>query len=451
MSEVIRRVRPTPSDSYLANPHKGCCTFQHFNGDELFPGTGWSEEGPLKFPAAQGSVIDGYLPTTVAYCRWFWRVMEPQKGQYDFSMIDKSLETCKARGQTLAVRLMAFGSAKQPQVPDWYDKKYPMIETPHKSNVMRVPDHDAKEYLEHWGGFVREFAKRYYHNLLLESIDVTYIGPWGEGAGECSRKQCDRFAALWKKAFQKTPRLAMLGDDQMRAGIATGTGWRADYFGDVKDFGSPAVQKNLSWNHMYELYPREVLDGGAKDTWKKAPVHFESCWVPMYWYQQGWDIDFILEQGLKYHTTYFMPKYTRLPDKWMDKLSAFCRKIGYRFVLRQALIDAQVKAGASFRIQSWIENVGVAPIYRQYDFAIRLRQGDQEEIVTLNNIDIRRWLPGDVWLDRKIQLPKSIKPGWVELSAGLIDPQTKQARVSFAIKEVYSDRWAGLGGIEVVQ
>src|SRR5438094_20012 len=103
MPETMRRIRPTPTEAYLRNPHKGCCTFQRFNGDPLFPGTSWSEEGPLEFPAAQYDVTPGYLPSTVAYCRWFWRVLEPRDGEYDFRVIDESLRVCQERGQTLAV------------------------------------------------------------------------------------------------------------------------------------------------------------------------------------------------------------------------------------------------------------------------------------------------------------------------------------------------------------
>lgn len=403
-------------------------------------------------------MIPGYLPATVAYCRWFWRVLEPEQGKYDFSVIDKSLQACKERGQTLAVRLMAFGSARQPQVPEWYAEKYPMVEERHKSSAVRIPNHDSKEYLEQWGGVIREFARRYDGHPLLETIDITYIGPWGEGAGTCSPEQCARFAALWKEAFRKTPRLGMLGGEQMKAAIATGSGWRADCFGDLGAHGSHDVQRRLSWNHMYEAYPVEVYAGGATDAWKTAPVHFETCGVPMHWYNGGygpfdgqppWDIDFILEQGLKYHTTYFMPKYTALPEKWMDKLAAFCRKIGYRYIYRHAIVDSTVKRGGSFRFKSWIENAGVAPLYRRYDFALRLKQGDQEEIIVLDELDIRKWLPGDVIIDRALPLPAGIKPGWADLAAGLIDPATKEARISFAVKEVFSDRWVALGGIEV--
>jgi len=450
MAEVVRRVRPTPSDVYLGNPHKGCCTFQHFNGDELYPGTFWSEEGPVTFPPPkQLPYVDGYLPTTVSYCRWFWKLLEPEEGQYDFTVIDKALEVAKERGQTLAVRLMAFGSSKQPQVPDWYARKYPTVEEKHKSTVLHIPNHDSVEYLEKWGGLVKEFAKRYDHNPLLETIDVTYIGPWGEGAGDCSAAQCERFAKLWAAAFVNTPKLGLIGDEQMKAAIAHGAGWRADCFGDVKDVGSHGVPKNLSWNHHFEAYPREVYECGATDVWKWAPVHFETCWVPMHWYKQGWDLDFILEQGLKFHATYFMPKYTALPDKWMDKLSAFCKKLGYRFIYRHARVDYQAPVRGAFTFHSWIENVGVAPLYRKYDFALRLRQGDREHIIVLPD-DVRKWLPGDVWIDRKINLPEGMRPGYVELAAGLIDPQTQQAKVRFAVKEQFSDGWVALDGFELV-
>ena len=449
MAEIVRRVRPTPTNEYLANPHKGCCTFQHFNGDALFPGMTWSEEGPIEFPPARRPVMDGYLPCTASYCRWFWRVMEPEKGKYDFSMIDGALRTCAERGQTLAVRLMAYGSASQPQVPDWYSAKFPMATRTVHGQEQKVPVHDSPEYLEHWGSFVREFGRRYDGNPLLETIDITYIGPWGEGAGECSAGQCRMFAELWKEAFPKTLRMAMVGGDQMREGVAAGAGWRCDCFGDLSSPGSPTVPKNLSWNHHYECYPREVVVCGAQDAWKTAPVHFETCWVPMYWYVHGFDIDFILEQGLKFHGTYFMPKYAALPEKWMDKLESFCEKLGYRFVLRHACFDCEAKMGGEFKFQCWIENVGVAPIYRRYDFALRLRQGDVEQVVPFEDTDARKWLPGDAWVERMVKLPDGLRPGWAELSAGLVEPGTKTACVRFAVKERYSDRWTPLAGIEI--
>jgi hypothetical protein len=169
----------------------------------------------------------------------------------------------------------------------------------------------------------------------------------------------------------------------------------------------------------------------------------------MFWYAHGFDLDFILEQALKYHATYFMPKSTPLPEPWIEKLSRFCRRLGYRYVFRQATIDRRVAPRGIFLFQAWIENVGVAPIYRRYDFALRLRQGNEEHVVVFDGVDIRTWLPGDVCLEKRIELPKAFGAGYVEISAGLLDPQTRKACVSFAVKERFADRWTLLGGIEV--
>jgi len=450
MSYDEHRVRPAPSDEYLGNPHKGCCTFQHFNGDELFPGETWSEHGPLAWPPAKTAVIDGYLPSTVAYCRWYWNVLEKQEGQYDFSMIENSLETCRQRGQTLAVRLMPFGTGPDDALPAWYPAGYPTRPESPKRHTLITPIYDSPEYLRKWGDLIRAFGARFDGHPLLESFDMAYIGPWGEGAGECSAEQCRRFAEVYRQALPRTIRLAMIGSPQMNAGIATGAGWRCDCFGDLRNAGDRYVPKPLSWNHMYDAYPRQVAEGGAADAWKTAPVHLETCWVPMTWYRLGFDIDFIIEQGLKYHATYFMPKYTRLPEKWMDKLAAFCRRLGYRFIWRQSQLPYKAARGGSFRLMTWIENVGVAPPYRRYDLALRLRQGDREHFVILDDIDTTRWLPGDIWLDRTVRVPPEVSAGWAELSAALVEKGTTSPRVRFAVKERYPDGWVDLGGIEIV-
>ena len=47
-----------------------------------------------------------------------------------------------------------------------------------------------------------------------------------------------------------------------------------------------------------DAYAQAVCECGARDAWRTAPVVFESCSVPMTWYEKGFDLDFILQQGL---------------------------------------------------------------------------------------------------------------------------------------------------------
>ena len=66
-----------------------------------------------------------------------------------------------------------------------------------------------------------------------------------------------------------------------------------------------------------------------------------------------------------------------------------------------------------------------------------------------DDVDIRTWLPGDVWLDRLIGLPEGFTPGYVEVSAALVSPRTKKAAVRFANAEQFPDRWLFLEGTVV--
>ncbi len=449
MAEVIQRVRPVPVGTYLANPHRGCCTFQHFNGDPLYPGTSWDECGPTEFPPARFPVDDGYVPTTVAYCRWFWEIFEPEEGRYDFTVIERALQTCQQRGQTLAIRLMAFGSAGQTPVPAWYAKKYPMVENLEKGKPFSCPDQDHPVYLERFGGLIRECGRRFNSHPLLESVDMAYIGAWGEGGGGISLEQSQRFVQTFTEAFPDVPRLALIGDPQGRLGVESGSGWRWDGYGMIRPIGSKTVEKPNSWMGMYDGVPFTLRKAGMAEAWRTAPVHFETWGVPLLWSQLDWDIDFILQQGLKYHCTYFMPKYTAIPGRWRDRIEAFIARLGYNFVFRHACFDAAVRVGGSLQFKAWIENTGVAPIYRPYRFALRFRQKDAEEIVPLADVDVRTWLPGDATIEQQVRLPQWIKPGYVRLAAGLIDPRTQQARVSFACREEFGDRWLSLAGFEV--
>ena len=442
------KVRPKESTEFLLNPHKGCATFQHFNGDPLFPGTRWSESGPTEFPPRQyEGVAPGYLPTTIAYCRWFWETFQPEPDRFDWTVIEKSLETARERGQTLQVRLMPHGSHNQPQLPQWYQDRYPTVPGTQKTRPYTAAVYDGPEFIEQWGNVVREFGRLFDGHPDLESVDMSYIGPWGEGAGECSEEAIDRITSIYAEAHPKTPLVAMISGYKMAAGVRAGAGWRCDCLGDLGFWKTPGLPDHLSWMHHYDCYPKEVCECGAQEAWKQGPVVFESCGVPMTWYKKGFDLEFILQQGLKFHGSVLMPKSAAMPEEWMDRLAEFCNDLGYRFVLRQFDCRTREADGTSFEFTCWVENVGVAPIYRQYPFVLRLSHGKQTHIVEVPT-NIREWLPGDVWLKGQVQVPEAFAPGDVMLHAGIIDPGTQEPKVRFAVVETDEEGWVPLGTIQ---
>jgi hypothetical protein len=453
MAETHRKSRPKELKTpLLSNPGKGCATFQRFNGDPLNSGESWSEEGPLAFSPADRLVAEHYLPSTVAYCRWFWEKFEPEEGKFDWSMVEGSLKTARERGQTLQVRFMAHGSTGQPQLPAWYQRKYAVRPCSNIDEKYLEPNYDGPEYLDAWGRVITEFGKRYDGHPDIETVDTAILGPWGEGAGEASDKQIDAFLNLYTKAHTKTPVMVDCAGYQFRSGINHGTGWRFNCYGDLRRKGNEFVPNHLAWNHMYDFYPMALTKAGAQDAWKKKPVTLETCAVPLTWFRtwftEAGDLEFVLQQGLKYHCSVFMPKSNPIPDEYMKPLAEFCDRLGYRFVLRQARWQISAKRGKSFECEMWIENTGVAPVYREYKLAVKIKCAGGEHIHVLK-ADARKWLPGDAWIEDKAKVPNDFAKGDAMLYAGLVHPQTLKPAVRFANEGTEADGWMPLDTITI--
>jgi hypothetical protein len=435
--------------SPLPNPHKGFCTFQRFNGDPLYPGESWSEEGPTEFPERVCEVAEGYLPTTVAYCRWFWETVEPEEGRFDFTVVERALETARERGQTLHVRLMPTGAESQRHAPGWFLEKYPTQVSRRFPEPYRVPVYDSPEFIDRWGRVVSEFGSRFDRDPTLDCVDMSFLGAWGEGDGACSNEAVDRMTSIYAAAHPVTPRVAMIGAYKMTAGIRTGSGWRCDSCDDLGLWADRNGPRSQWWNHLYDAYPQALVECGAQTAWQTAPVVFETGEVLLTDYRLGFDIDFVIRQNLKYHGSVFSPKSTRLPEPWLEKLRRFANDLGYRFVLRQITFAAVVDCAARrFEYTCWIENVGVAPIYYSYLFALKFTQGNRS-FVHKSPADVTKWLPGDAFLRETIELPPSFGPGMVVLHAALIHPQTHEPRVAFASEGKRDEGWLRLDTLEL--
>ena len=84
-------VRPKEINDVLVNPGMGITTFQRFNGQEPNPPLKWSEVGPVaKLP--QAATRPDFPDTSVSYCRWYWNVLEPEPGKFNWAIIDLAIE-----------------------------------------------------------------------------------------------------------------------------------------------------------------------------------------------------------------------------------------------------------------------------------------------------------------------------------------------------------------------
>jgi len=436
-------VRPREIHDLLVNPGMGITTFQRFNGDAINPGRRWSEQGPTsKLPAADAQ--PDFPDTSIAYLRWFWSQIEPERGQYHWEAIDVALDEAREHRQTLAFRLMPYD--QQHPLPEWYPHSGARRanKPEDKDGGIWSPDSSDPLYVKYWGQVVAAAGERYDGHPYLDTVDISTFGYWGEGWGlyppewATQKELVDQYLA----AFRRTPLL--MNFDELQAldyGVHHGAGWRLDCWGDM---GRPG--RNFA--HMLDLYPQQVVKAHAEEIWRQSPVSLETCGVPADWKQNGFDLQYIFDQALRWHATSINIKSSAIPAEWKAQFDEFQKKIGYRFVLRKLEFPRNVHAGRMAMVRMWWFNAGVAPVYRDYIMAFELQSSARSSTMR-TRAEVRKWLPGDAVFEDTLYVPEDLKPGAYRLRLALLDSRTLQPAIRLAIEGRQSDGWYDLGAITV--
>jgi hypothetical protein len=453
-------VRRNETDEVLTNPGIGFTTFQRFNGDTLNEGVNWTEGNPIEYQKYNGRPNNRDYPiSSIAYFRIYWKFIEPEQGKYNWSLIEKALNTAHERHQTLMLRIAPYGSTPDTDVPAWYrsmvgDKAEWMA----GGDGWKVDAEDPR-YALYFGNMITELGKRYDGHPDLESVDLSIVGFWGEGRGSSilTRNTRETLVNAYTDNFKKTPLTMLLTDEKTnKYGLSqANVGWRVDCIGDLGFW----AKDNPDWTHMYNYYPQGIINFGMKDAWKKAPVSLEVCGTIKSWkgkkgsceYCQGYDVhevEYIIDETLKWHISSFNAKSSGVPKEWQPQIDRWLRHMGYRFVLRNFSYPAFVAPNGKLFFKSWWDNKGVAPIYKKFILAIRLTNGKKSEVL-LTDADITTWLPGDNLYDDAVFIPQDMPVGKYELQIGIVDRQSHEPKVNLAIEGRNTEGWYQMGEIEI--
>ena len=408
--------------------------------DEMFanPGQGWMTMQRMPYG-------EGRFPYSVAYFRLNWDELEPAEGQYDWRLIDESLQAWGKRGVRIAFRIMTANAHSKGYYcsPKWlFDagcRSFDYLEggadpTSGGSRIKRVePDYGDPLYLEKHGRFIKALAQRYDGNPGIEFIDIGSYGIWGEWHTTHPqpwpvRKQ---IIDMYLDGFRKTQLASMSDDEEALAyALAHGTGFRRD------GVGSPWHEANWIGSKKYAAVT------GFAEQWKKAPVVFEWFGDYKYLQQRGWSFDRALDFMKANHVTLINDNVGRVPSEQMPKLEQLARLAGYRFVLREVSHPSGAVAGKTLAVKMKWSNVGVGKLYRRYPLALYLL--DTKGTVVCRHIqpdsDPTQWLPGDTSMTGLLPIPDSVGPGRYTLAVALVDAATKQPAVGLAIDAPHRNR-----------
>ncbi|MGE7823598.1 DUF4832 domain-containing protein [Paenibacillus sp. NPDC093718] len=382
-----------------------------------------------KYKFTEDSRTYNHPDSKVYFCSVRWRDLEVRQGEYRWEVLEERLDYPKSMGCTAVVRCSPYALSEEDDIPAWYRAEHP--EEP-DFPFWRV-DPETTPYVLYWSDFIKAFAARFDGHPVISSVDLTIVGAWGEGGGTefLKPEAIKHITDAYLDGFKITPLQALLHDalsisimKERKAKV----GFRVDCLGDMGGF------HGNEWSHMTDFYPQNIQNFKMSDAWEKAPVLFEACWHMNDWYLQGWDMDYIIQETLKWHISSFNNRGTVVPEPWKEKVKAWLNKMGYRFELRKFTYDSMVKAGGQLKISALWANVGVAPIYNPYPLVVRLTGHDQTYKLRSRE-DIREWLPDEdiVW-EECFSLPGNMSEGEYHLEIGIETGVKEIGNIQLAIE-----------------
>jgi hypothetical protein len=264
-------VRPKEINDVLVNPGMGITTFQRFNEQEPNPPLKWSEIGPEK-KLPQAATKPDFPDTSVSYCRWYWNVLEPTRGKYNWEIVDLAIEEARAHGQKLAIRLMPYSN--QDSLPEWYKNSGARRanKDSDKDGKIWQPDFSDPLFLKYWGELVAEAGKRYDGNPFLDTVDVSSVGYWGEGWSPYMPDFVYQkpLIDIWLEAFKRTPLLMNFDEPMERNKVRAGDWTAGETCGRVQPILTFQRRcwrftRNKSCEREFKTFGK-----GARFRWKRA-------------------------------------------------------------------------------------------------------------------------------------------------------------------------------------
>lgn len=330
-----------------------------------------------------------------AYERFFWKDIEPQDQQFDFSAIDSAIEVAVAEGRKFSFRLRSMRGYNDPvvYVPDFM-KPYGWYADTNQdgSKEQFVPDWNSPEYLKQTRELLTALGNRYNGDPRVAWIDVGMYGQYGEWALDMNKM---RYAESGGKTaitdaskqhiidshIQAFPNHqlvmfylhsnlnAILYARQQTKNAIFPAGLRSDCIGK-KDFWKQWTDRPTDWAQVNEI-------------WKTAPVVSETCGaLTPGSTTQNFTIG--LEHAKLVHLANMgngnVDAFSAYDNTEQAAFLEIGRLTGYRIGLRGATVSSFVP-GQSITVTSTWSNTGLTPVYEKWRTTFSLQRSDTQTVV----------------------------------------------------------------------
>jgi hypothetical protein len=343
---------------------------------------------------AASDTVDDFAGLTVVYLRLAWAYLEPEEGQFNWSVVDTPAQRWIAKGKRVALRFTTSETGQMYATPEWVRNAGAQGTFTKNRQVVTEggvwePNFDDPVFLQKLDAFMAAAGRRYDGNPNIAFVDVGTMGVWGEGHSFATtlklypRTTVIKHIDLHLKYFKHT--LLAINDDF--AGPEAGDQPEPDATG-MRAPGDPArvtygFENGLTLRDdsiLVQAGPRAYFHASmAKAVWRDRPVIVESEHYGPSLKRGAWQdgsryLDAIEDYHASYASIHWWPREFLQDNRALiDRIN---RRLGYRIQLVEASWPTSAAANSAFAFAARWRNAGVAPCLPGGHPAITLKDRD---------------------------------------------------------------------------
>lgn len=375
---------------------------------------------------------------SLAYVEITWAELEPREGVFDLETIEtkNNIQELKKSGKHLVFRFVLDVPTdnKHMDIPNWlydkingdgtwYDIDYGKGFSPNYNNDILISYHEKA---------VKAIGKRWGNDSFIAYIELGSLGHWGEWHVDYSngmpRLPQEEVRAFYISPYIKAfPQAKFLMRRPFNEAKKYGFGVYNDLVGDAK-----STKEWLGWLNnggSYEQPANEEQLAPRPNWWEEVPVGGEFTSALSFNNMFVENLDRTIELIKESHTSFIGPKYGSVNEDYKNSFDKIRENLGYRFFISSAEIikDSSIKL-------TW-ENLGIAPMYFNFDTYIYVENKSGDNIATVKvPIDLTS-LQSETSQEIVVDMGKiTLDPNTQNIYLGIVDPMTGKDAVHFAVK-----------------
>ncbi len=128
------------------------------------------------------------------------------------------------------------------------------------------------------------------------------------------------------------------------------------------------------------------------------------------------------------------------------------RSLGYRLVLKEALVPPTIRPGGTLSLNIRLNNEGFAAMYNPRPIYLVLLGGGNRYEAPVTGVDPRRWAPGqEQTINVSLNLPANVPPGTYQLGLWMPDASSSlRNSPAYAVRFANTGVWDPATGINIL-